>query len=143
MNVTTPLVQPLAGDSNRYQLVADYPFEAFSRDWTIAAGFVFDGASVPSVIGLSWAMTYAKTDSRVMPAALVHDYFCVHKPVGTNYKGAADLFKQMLIAYDASSFKASIMHRAVLLGGPKWGEEPEVSGYYNPDDQDGNNDGRQ
>ena len=117
-----PDLRPIPGDANWYQLKHAYDFvDQFEKVWRIPPGYVYDGASVPSVVGLTWAATYAKTDSRVMRAALVHDFFCDNKPAEMSSADACDLFHKMLLEDGASAAKAGMMAKAVRWFGPQWG----------------------
>lgn len=126
MPVIRPLpVKPpdrrLRGKKPRYQLLNMYRFDDESgREWTIRPGYVYDGASIPTLTGLTWVATYSKFDPRVMRAALVHDYFCDTRPPKLNYLQAADLFHKMLLEDGAGKWKARTMVRAVKMFGPKW-----------------------
>lgn len=119
-----PVIRPMPtkrGEEPRYQLLNVYRFDDESgREWTIRPGYVYDGASIPTLTGLTWVATYSKFDPRVMRAALVHDYFCDTRPPDFNYLQAADLFHRMLLEDGASEWKARAMVRAVKMFGPKW-----------------------
>ena len=119
-----PVIRPLPTKPElgpRYQLLNVYRFDdGFGREWMIRPGYVYDGASIPTFIGLTWVATYSKFDPRVMRAALVHDYFCDTRPSNFSYMQAADLFRTMLVEDGASEWKARTMARAVKLFGPKW-----------------------
>jgi hypothetical protein len=97
-----------------------YQFEAFDRLWIVPEKFIYDGASIPTLTGLTWVATYSKTDSRVMRAALEHDWFCKIKPEGTASAMAAERFLQVLLEDGCSDVKAKTMYRAVKWFGPKW-----------------------
>tara|TARA_R110000796_G_scaffold55182_1_gene128649 strand:- start:34 stop:408 length:375 start_codon:yes stop_codon:yes gene_type:complete len=106
-----------------YRLVETYsliltPVERYIPE--IKAGFTFDGASIPTFTGLTWALTYSPFDPIVMRAALLHDYLCVMQPAQITPKMAAQAFRTMLIEDGAAPWKANLMYRAILLAGPKW-----------------------
>ncbi len=122
MTLTRPLyprLEPLP-KAGRYVLVEPFEFTCAGVWWRLAPGYSYDGASVPSYIGLTWAMTYAKHDPRVMTAALVHDVLCEVKPNGTSSIMAADTFYALLLRDGASKLKAKAMWTAVKWGGPTW-----------------------
>jgi hypothetical protein len=119
-------VAPILAPSVRmggYRLVETFslkltPVERYIQE--IKAGFTFDGASIPSLTGFTWVVTYSPFDPIVMRAALVHDYICVTQPARIPPKLAAKAFRTMLLEDGASPWKAELMYRAILLGGPKW-----------------------
>ena len=116
-----PKLRPLPGKNERYQLVEPYWVQrANTPRFLIHAGYCFDGASIPSVIGLTWAVTYSKFHPKVMRAALVHDWLCDDRPAWSTSRVAADIFQQMLYEDGASRKKAALMVRAVRWFGPKW-----------------------
>ena len=105
----------------RYQLLAPYNFnDQLGQAWTIDTGYVYDGASIPTLVGLTWAVTHSKFDPRVMRAALVHDYFCDTTPDNFTDEQAADLFLQMLLEDGVWRIRARAMARAVRWFGPHW-----------------------
>ena len=87
----------LTDGRKRYILQFEYEFEAVGSVWKIPARFIYDGASIPTLIGLTWVITYSKFDPWVMRAALCHDFFCELKPEHPNSVEAANIFYQMLI----------------------------------------------
>ena len=118
-----PVLAPLPGAASRYILMRDFRVIAddLGVDFEIPRGYVYDGASVPTITGLSWAATYAKCDSRVMRAAMVHDWFCDARPPNVSSRPAADLFHQMLLEDGATRPRAWTMRAAVRAFGPQWG----------------------
>ena len=121
-HAAAPILSPSVRKGG-YRLVETYslvltPVERYIPE--IKAGFTFDGASIPTFTGFTWALTYSPFDPIVMRAALVHDYICVTQPKQITPKMAAQAFKTMLIEDGANAFKASCMYRAIMLGGPKW-----------------------
>lgn len=105
-----------------YQYIGPRPwrFKVEGERHEIPPGFCFDGASVPSVIGLTWAVTYTPGSTHVLWAAMEHDWLCSTRPKRTTSRQAADRFLQVLGYARAAPWKANAMHRAVLLGGPRW-----------------------
>lgn len=79
---------------------------------TIAKGFKFDGATIPSPF---WAMLNLHPFSpRIITAALEHD-FCYFKRY--NRKQSDKLFYRNLRKYGINKFRAYLMYRAVRLAG--------------------------
>ena len=104
----------------KYRVVSPYRILAAGRTWTVPQGFMYDGASIPTLMGALWVLTYSPFHPWVMPAACVHDYFCDNKPSDFNSVQAAELFRVMLLWAGVSEFKARAMWRAVRVGGPRW-----------------------
>ncbi len=96
-------------DNNWYYNVGEYRF-------IIEKGFEYDGASIPA---WAWRATYSPFNPIVMTAALMHDHLCILQPQMVNYIAAADHFRDNLV--HANPTKRALMHRAVLIGGPRWG----------------------
>jgi hypothetical protein len=119
-----PHLRPLPqrdGVGPRYQLIRDWYFKDLSGEkWAIKHGYIYDGASIPTLTGLTWAATYSKFDPRVMRAALAHDYFCDCQPAEISSDEAADLFGHMLIEDGAGKWRAAMMVKAVKSFGPHW-----------------------
>ena len=108
--------RPIPG-KNKYELLEEFSFHAFEKVWIIPAHFHWDGASIPRFF---WRVVGTPFEPIHMRAALVHDWFCVYQPDGTNFEMAADLFCEMLLQDGKSRRMASIMRKAVVFGGPKW-----------------------
>ncbi len=119
-----PVLRPLPmlpGGKVRYQLLEDYWFDdQCGEQWVIRAGYCYDGASIPTLIGITRVMTFGKFDSRVMRAAIVHDFFCDTRPETFNSSQAAELFEKMLLEDGAGKTRAAMMRRAVDMFGPHW-----------------------
>jgi len=114
----------LPGDDrdDGYIVAVTYRFTAMGAEWIIPCGFQTDGASIPTLFGLTWVVTYSKFHPCVMRAAVEHDWFCRVQPAGSDYKRAAARFEQVVIEDGGNATRAAMMHRAILIGGPKWGE---------------------
>ena len=119
----SPHLRPLPAREGgpRYQLVRDWYFTDLSGEkWAVKHGYIYDGASIPTLTGLTWAATYSKFDPRVMRAALAHDFLCDCQPGEVNSVEAADLFGKMLLEDGAGAWRTKMMVRAVKTFGPKW-----------------------
>ena len=118
----SPWMRPLPAlkSGPRYQLMRDWYFTDLAGErWAVKHGYIYDGASIPTLSGLTWAATYSKFDPRVMRAALAHDFLCDVTPAETNYLNAADLFGEMLMQDGCGKWKARTMVWAVKMFGPK------------------------
>lgn len=89
----------------------------------IDAGYTYDGATIWSKLGLTWAFSSTPFNSYVMRGALVHDVLCDLEPAYFNSKRAAELFHTHITEDGIQPGAAWRMRKAVELFGPKWGLE--------------------
>lgn len=117
--VPLPVVHTVGGLEGGYILVEDFDFDlGLERIYTIPAGYLYDGASIPRVV---WSILgVGKYDPRVMEAALVHDLLCDIRLPQVGYKMAARAFRERLVGIP--EWKKALMYKAVITFGPKWGE---------------------
>lgn len=74
-------------------------------------GYDWDGASIP--FGFRWIIG-AKGSPEFLYPSLVHDRLCENKEfIDYNRKLSSIIFRELLIAYKVSKFKADIMYEAV------------------------------
>jgi len=119
----SPHLRPLPAREGgpRYQVMRDWYFTDLSGEkWAVKHGYIYDGASIPTISGALWAATFSKFDPRVMRSALAHDWLCDVKPEGTTSNGAADLFGHMLLEDGCGSWRVKMMVAAVKAFGPQW-----------------------
>ena len=128
-SIAGPIVTPVPwrlGKGRRYRLVTEYYFEDVLSVWhMIPQGYMTDGASIPTLTGLTWAAMYSKYDPIVMRSALCHDYLCSARPLGTTSAQACELFQRMLMEDGAGRIRAQMMARAVSMFGPQWGGDSQ------------------
>lgn len=99
-----------------FELLADVIFETDAgRIITAPKGYRTDFASVPRFF------------HRVIPpmgrhgkASIIHDWLCDESPKTTDYREAADIFNQAMLALGVSNLRRKLMVAAVKLGGPKF-----------------------
>lgn len=119
-----PLIVPRHDlDPSMYQYAGgvDWVFGVAGLPHAIPHGFVFDGASVFTVTGLSWVLTTSPGSARVLWAAMEHDWLCFMQPPGTSSDAAAWRFRKVLTYCRFSRWRVAIMYQAVLRFGPRWG----------------------
>lgn len=114
-----PLIYP-DGHAGRYRLACDYLVGVAGHALTIPAGYAYDGASIPTLIGLTWVATYSPYEPCVMRAALVHDWLCDQRMPAIGYRTAAETFYRHLLADGAGRRRSWMMYQAVLRAGPRW-----------------------
>ena len=117
-----PIPRGFTEGRSRLLLIENYNFIYRGKEWTVPVGYTYDGASIPTLTGLTWVLTYSKFDPAVLRAALVHDYFCDERPLNVSSLEAALLFHSMLVIDGANRTKARMMFQAVKWFGPKWGD---------------------
>lgn len=99
-----------------FRLVEPYVYiAADGRRFTVPAGAIVNGASIPqpvwSWIGGPWSGAYRN-------AAVLHDFMCEQPSISSEQTHA--LFLEAMLASGVEPRIARVMHRAVLLGGPRW-----------------------
>ena len=102
-----PWISPFSPDD--WMTVKDYNY----RGIVIPAGFVFDGASIPKLIGV----LYQKSDPHWIIAALIHDwlYFTRMYP-----RWVADSFlEEVMLLQGNPPLRAKLFHKAVAWFGAK------------------------
>lgn len=103
-----------------FQLLQDYSYRDNDGTlWTVPAGTVVDGASIPkrvwSVIGGPWSGRYRN-------AAVIHDWMCAEQLLNSDF--VHKIFYEAMLANGVSAYTAYIMFEAVRRFGPQWEETP-------------------
>jgi hypothetical protein len=98
------------------KLVEEFSFTDISNVvWTVPAGTVVDGASIPpffwNTIGPPFVGDYRR-------ASVVHDYYCDQKT--RPWKKVHRMFYEASLAGGVNDTKAKIMYAAVYARGPRW-----------------------
>ena len=110
-----PLLRPVP-QRDMYVLCEDYTryfkVDGVTRKVTVPEGFIFDGASIPK---WAWQVIYSPFHPDVMAAALVHDYLYGHHKF-TRIESDS-IFEYLLIKNGVDETKASLMYKAVRVGG--------------------------
>jgi len=105
-----------------YQYLAPFAFNAGGHDFTIPAGYVIDGASVPTLIGLLHRAMFNPFDPRVMDGAGRHDWLCDAKPSHVPSDVAAADFQRVIERDGIGATKAELAFQGVNRFGPQWGK---------------------
>ncbi|TPM21721.1 DUF1353 domain-containing protein [Mesorhizobium sp. B2-3-5] len=91
-------------------------------DWTVPAGEVTDGASIPQ---FAWSIVGGPFDGPYLDAAIIHDYYCCTK--SREYYSTHHAFWMGMRAASVSDTMAYIMWSAVRFGGPAfWSIDPSA-----------------
>lgn len=87
--------------------------------WKAGKGDVTDGASIPpllqGVVGGPWEEAF-------LPAAVMHDHYCVEERRVRGWRTTARMFYEAMIVNHTDVVKAKTMYYAVYAFGPHWGE---------------------
>jgi len=106
----------LMGDGIHFRLSDDFYFvddKAFT--WFVPAPFSSDGASIPWFLK---TFVGGNFDGPYRNAAIIHDYFCVHRTV--DWEDVHLVFYKGMRAAGVSARKAWVMYQAVHKFGPRW-----------------------
>lgn len=101
----------------RYEVCAPLHFVMFDKEFTVPAGFLTDGASIPR---FAWFTTGTPYDPRHIRAAVVHD-FLYQTVNGVTRLEADAIFRALLLRDSVSEYQAAKMYWALRIGGwPTW-----------------------
>jgi len=97
-------------------LLEDYVFYDYEGNrYVIPAGFIFDGASIPSWV-TELGFPYSPFHEKVLPAGLIHDYM-YRNPDMFSREYADKMFRSNLIATGVGKLAAEAMYDALRMGG--------------------------
>lgn len=103
-----------------FRLLTDYSFrDEQGRLWTVPAGTVVNGASIPKTV---WSWIGGPWSGRYRNAAVIHDWMCEEYIADSDT--AHRVFYEALLAGGVTHFRAWVMYQAVLRGGPQWEVTP-------------------
>ena len=99
-----------------FRLLSNYSFrDEKGRLWTVPAGTVVNGASIPKTV---WSWIGGPWSGRYRNAAVIHDWMCEKQIADSDT--AHRVFYEALLAGGVSRFRSWVMYQAVLRGGPQW-----------------------
>jgi len=108
-------------------LVEPISFTSTNQLWTVPAGAVFNGASIPQIL---WSIMGSPFVGKYRRAAVFHDYYCTIK--NRPYKDVHKMFYEAMLCDEVNAGKALAMYYGVLEFGPKWGKELEENNDTEP-----------
>lgn len=116
--MTQPVMLPVFGRKlSTYQLARDYTVESMGIRFTVSAGLITDGASVP---WFAWSFGFLP-DGLHRAGALVHDWLYALQGQGYDWllsRAECDaIFLDLMLRAGVNPARAHIMHRAVRLCG--------------------------
>jgi hypothetical protein len=112
--MTQPNILPIfnAGKET-YQVAHDWRVDFGDMHYTVPAGFITDGASVPRPLWM-----FYPPDGLHRAAAVAHDWLYKNKGFGKYSRAVADkLFFDLMIEFKVNPTKANVMWAGVRLGG--------------------------
>lgn len=119
--VLVPLPKLPDFDGPRYTLYEDYLVDLPGGvRLKVDAGYTYDGASIWSRLGLTWALSCSPFNSFVMRGALIHDVLCDLEPPEFSSMRSAGLFHGHITEDGIGAGAAWRMRKAVELFGPQW-----------------------
>lgn len=92
--------------------IAEIRFVRGRNNWTVPAGYEFDGASIPRLI--RWAPGYQRV-GRHLWAAILHDWICEHPEEGTSRVMGDAIFVTLLLDTGVHKRQSRMMYLAVRL----------------------------
>lgn len=114
--VDLPHVEPIV-DEEKWRLLDDYHVEINGMRFTVPAGFVTDGASIPRFL---WRVCGHPMTARRFPIAVFHDY-AYTGALGLTRQLADEIYSAGLVALGFPAWKAKLEYYALrLFGGSHW-----------------------
>ena len=115
-----PILSPME-HHDKWMLIEDFTIQVNGYEITIQQGFIFDGASTPSI---SWSLIGHPFDADFIVAGLIHDGLYAEKALP---RGLCDDIFYTLLRRDGNGWGLSqIMYQAVNLFGAKYyGTNPQ------------------
>lgn len=83
--------------------------------WTVPAGTVSDGASIPSTL---WSVLGSPFDSSLVKASVLHDHYVTTRE--RSWESTHAMYYEALVASGVSDVKAKTLYAALLYAGPRW-----------------------
>lgn len=106
-------------DGRRKKLLETLVFtDPNGKKWVAPKGSIVDGASIPSI---GWSIIGAPFTGKYLAASIIHDVACEEKKEKS--KDVHKAFHRAMLASGVGWAKAKLMFGAVILGGPKWGND--------------------
>lgn len=115
-----PKVEPSTDGDEVWRLVADFHARVDGMAFTVPAGFVTDGASIPRFL---WRLCGHPLETRRFPIAVLHDWLYA-ADLGLTRQQVDEIYRDGLIALGFSKWAANVEYYAIrLFGGGHWQTE--------------------
>ncbi len=110
------LLEAKKADDRSVQLIEPFGYkDSKGVDWSVPAGFVSDGASIPWEL---WTFIGGPFDGAYRDAAIIHDYYCDKRD--RKWEDVHALFLEGALRRGVPESKAQTMYAGILYGGPRW-----------------------
>lgn len=118
------VLKPLP-DGRKMEVIKEFGFkDKMERSWIVPAGWVVDGASIPSYL---WSIIGGPFSGKYRDASVVHDYFCDMKR--RPWQQVHEVFHEAMLHSGVSKTLAKTMYLAVYRFGPRWDFSVTPCGY--------------
>lgn len=112
-----PKVEPSTGGDEVWRLVDDFHAKVDGMAFTVPAGFVTDGASIPRFL---WRLCGHPLETRRFPVAVLHDWL-YEADLGLTRQQVDEIYRDGLIALGFSKWAANAEYYALrIFGGGHW-----------------------
>lgn len=107
------------GEDRKMKLLENFTYiDPNGKKWTAKKGYETDGASIPKAF---WSLVGGPFEGGYRKAAVIHDWYCDSK--SEPWKDVHRIFYYANRASGVNEFKSKVLYTAVLVGGPKWGND--------------------
>lgn len=98
------------------QLLAPFSYQDSNGvSWSVPAGFLSDGASIPETL---WVMLGGPYSGPYRDAAVIHDFYCYTKE--RRWEDVHNVFLEAALNRGTPEWKAQYMYAGILFQGPRW-----------------------
>lgn len=112
-----PKVEPMLDGGECWVLVADFHAKVDGMAFTVPAGFVTDGASIPRFL---WRLCGHPLETRRFPIAVLHDWL-YEADLGLTRQQVDDIYRDGLLSLGYGKWTAATEYYAIrLFGGSRW-----------------------
>ncbi len=85
------------------------------KKWTVPAGAVVNGASIPSSL---WSLVGSPYTGNYRRASVIHDYYCGTR--SETWQDVHRVFYYAMIGGGVDTIQAKVFYASVYAGGPRW-----------------------
>ena len=112
-----PKVEPMLDGGECWVLVADFHVLVDGMMFTVPAGFVTDGASIPRFL---WRLCGHPLETRRFPVAVLHDWL-YEADLGLTRQQVDEIYRDGLLSLGYGKWTANTEYYAIrLFGGSRW-----------------------
>ena len=112
-----PKVEPMLDGGECWVLVADFHAKVDGMAFTVPAGFVTDGASIPRFL---WRLCGHPLETRRFPIAVLHDWL-YEADLGLTRQQVGEIYRDGLLSLGYGKWTAATEYYAIrLFGGSRW-----------------------